>query len=296
MTRQAKALAYGLLTILLWSTVASAFKISLRYLQPLELLLWANISSLLTLGLLLVVQGKLRRLTAMPLKSILSQGALGALNPFLYYVLLFKAYDLLPAQQAQPLNYTWAITLALLSVPFLGHRLSMKELGAILLGYSGVAVIVTRGDLLAMQFTNELGVALALASTLVWSVYWLLNTRNTSDPVITLFLNFLFALPLVSILCYSMHGLTWPSLHGLLGAVYVGVFEMGIAFVLWLKAMRLTESTARLASMIYFSPFISLVLIHYLVGEEIHWSSGAGLVLIVAGTLIQQLLHAKTRS
>lgn len=293
MTRQSKALAYGLVTVLLWSTVASAFKLSLQYLQPLELLLWANIFSLITLGLILLVQGKIANLAGMAFKDVLRQGALGILNPFLYYVLLFKAYELLPAQQAQPLNYTWAITLSLLSVPILGHRLSARELGAIMLGYTGAAVIATRGNLLSLEFSNELGVTLALASTLIWAVYWLLNTRNNNDPVITLFLNFLFALPLIWLTNLWLTGLIWPSLPGLAGAAYVGVFEMGVAFVLWLHAMKLTESTARLAGLIYLSPFLSLVLIHYLVGEEIHWSSGVGLVLIVTGTLLQQFLHVK---
>ena len=55
-----------------------------------------------------------------------------------------------------------------------------------------------------------------------------------------------------------------------------------IAFVTWLHAMKLTSSTARLATLIYISPFISLVLIQQLVGEIIHWSSIAGLGLIVS--------------
>ena len=43
---------------------------------------------------------------------------LGLVNPFLYYLVLFKAYDLLPAQEAQAINYTWALMLAFLSVIF----------------------------------------------------------------------------------------------------------------------------------------------------------------------------------
>ena len=33
----------------------------------------------------------------------------GFLNPFLYYIILFKAYSLLPAQEALSLNYTWPL-------------------------------------------------------------------------------------------------------------------------------------------------------------------------------------------
>ena len=60
---------------------------------------------------------------------------LGLLNPFLYYLVLFKAYALLPAQQAQPLNYTWAITLSLLAVPLLKQQVRWQEWLALLVSY-----------------------------------------------------------------------------------------------------------------------------------------------------------------
>lgn len=294
MKRQTRAFAFGIITVLLWSTVASAFKLSLRYLEPVQLLLYATATSVVILFLILRLQGKLGLLRSMSRPLMLRTGMLGMLNPLLYYLVLFEAYDLLPAQEAQALNYTWAVTLSLLSVPFLGQKLSLRELGAIMLAYLGVLFIATHGDLLALKFSNTPGVLLALGSTLIWSFYWLANTRSRIDPILGLFLNFTFALPLVVLAAWLTDNLSWPPIEGLAGAVYVGLFEMGIAFVTWLHAMKLTNSTARLATLIYLSPFISLVLIRHLVGESIHWSSIAGLGLIVTGSLLQQLLHRKS--
>ena len=59
-----------------------------------------------------------------------------------YYLILFAAYDRLPAHIAQPINYTWAITLALLAVPLLGQRLSKRTLTGILISYLGVVLLV----------------------------------------------------------------------------------------------------------------------------------------------------------
>ena len=36
---------------------------------------------------------------------------MGLLNPVAYYLILFKAYTILPAQVAQPLNMIWPIVL-----------------------------------------------------------------------------------------------------------------------------------------------------------------------------------------
>jgi drug/metabolite transporter (DMT)-like permease len=287
MTDERQALFFGLGAVLLWSTVASAFKISLQYLSPIQLLFWASLTSVCILGLVLALQGRLKELLWLPPGSLLKLGLPGLLTPWLYYLVLFQAYELLPAQEAQPLNYSWAITLSLLAVPVLGHKLGRRQLAAIALSYFGVLVIATRGEPLSLEFSNGPGVFLALSSTLIWASYWLWQTWSKVDPVTGLFCNFLFALPFIALTLWLTDGFILPEPRGLAGAVYVGMFEMGLTFLLWLRALQLTRSTARIANLIYLSPFLSLVLIHLLVGEEILPSSYVGLLLIVAGVLLQ---------
>jgi len=287
-SRQRRACLFGLGTVLIWSTVATAFKIALRHLDHLQLLLVADAVSVLTLALILTVQGRLPLLRALPRRELARCALLGALNPFLYYVLLFKAYSLLPAQVAQPLNYTWAITLSLLSVPLLGQKLTRRDLIAICVSYAGVVVLSTQGDLAALNFGSPLGVGLALGSTLIWALYWIGNTKSATDPVLALFLNFAFALPLVLGATLLFSGLPPANAEGLLAAAYVGVFEMGVSFVLWLSALRLTTSAAKIGNLIFLSPFLSLLLISTILGESIHATTYAGLVLILGGNLLQK--------
>ena len=290
MTRQGKAYGYALTAVLLWSTVASAFKLSLRYLDPLQLLFYANVASLVALFIVLIAQRKLYLLKQIAKRDLLRCAGLGALNPCLYYIVLFKAYDLLPAQEAQALNYTWAIMLAVLSIPLLKQKLGLKELTAIGISYFGVLVIATRGELLALRFSNTGGVLLALLSTVIWALYWIYHTRGTHDAVIGLFLSFLFGLPLVLAVTalFSTVVIAPESGKGLFGALYIGVFEMGITFVLWLQALKLSVTTAKISTLIFFSPFLSLVFIHFLVGEEIRIATIVGLTFIICGTVLQQ--------
>jgi drug/metabolite transporter (DMT)-like permease len=292
-TRQARATAYALATVLLWSTVASAFKLSLRHLSPPQLLLWASLASLLTLGSLLVAQGRLGVLFTYTRAQYGRSLLLGLLNPAAYYLVLFEAYARLPAQVAQPLNYTWAIALALLAVPLLGQRLRRADLAGGALAYGGVAVITTGGDPGALRFADPVGVALALGSTVLWALYWIGNTRDDREPAAGLFLNFLFGLPFVLAWCALFSEVRVPELAGLLGAAYVGAFEMGVAFVLWLRALRLAENTARVGNLVFLSPFLSLLFIRALVGEAILPSTFAGLALIVAGLAVQQLFTSR---
>jgi drug/metabolite transporter (DMT)-like permease len=287
-SRQRRAYLYGLSTVLIWSTVASAFKIALRHLEPVQLLLVADAVSVLTLGAILAAQKKLCLLRSLSRGELLRNGLLGALNPFLYYLVLFKAYSLLPAQVAQPLNYTWAIALSLLSVPLLGQRLTRRDIIAIFVSYAGVVVLSTQGNLAGLDLGSPLGVGLALFSTLIWALYWIGNTKNATDPVLALLLNFGAAFPLILGTALAGPGLPAWDAQGLAAACYVGVFEMGVSFALWLMAMRLTTSTARIGNLIFLSPFLSLVLIHFILGEVIHATTYAGLVLILAGNLLQK--------
>jgi drug/metabolite transporter (DMT)-like permease len=293
MTNRKKALAFGLATVSIWSTVASAFKLSLRVLDPLQLLLCACAASVAALAGVLLIQNKFKLIWQIPRRELLRCGLLGALNPFLYYVILFKAYDLLPAQEAQPLNYTWAITLTLLSIPMLKQRLRPKDLLAILVSYFGVVVISTHGDLLALHFSNPTGVALALGSTVIWALYWIFNTRSTVEPTVGLFLNFLFGLPLILAATLLFSELPALTIQGAAGAIYVGFFEMGITFALWLTAMKYAAlpdggGTARVANLIFLSPFLSLFFIQLLTGERILPATVAGLGFIVAGNALMQ--------
>ncbi len=293
MPDQRRAVFFGLGAVLCWSTVATAFKLSLVHLSPAQLLLVASLVSWLFLGAVLAFSGKWHLLWEGAPRDYLHSLALGCINPLLYYLVLFRAYDLLPAQEAQALNYTWALTMALLAAPLLRHRLRAGELLAAGISYCGVVVIATRGQLLSLEFANPLGVGLALLSTLLWALYWILNTSERRDPVVALFLNFSFALPLLFAWCLwrgEVQAMPW---QGVAGAVYVGVFEMGLSFVLWLNAMRLTASTIRISSLIFISPPLSLVFIHFVLGEEILYSTLVGLALILGGLAMQHLLKGK---
>ncbi|WP_163133442.1 DMT family transporter [Agarivorans sp. Alg241-V36] len=288
MNSQTKAYVFGISAVLMWSTVATAFKLALQWLSPIQLVLLASVTSILLLSGVLLWQRKLPLALSYAKQRPGFFLLVGAINPFLYYLVLFKAYELLPAQQAQSLNYTWAITLALLAVPFLKQQLRKQDLIAMAFGYFGVLVIATRGDLLSMQFDSVLGVVLALFSTLLWAGYWIINTRNSGDPVASLLVAFCFSLPMVLAYCWWSDGLPSFNAKAWLGAAYVGLFEMGIAFVCWVLALKFTNNTARISNLIFISPFLSLFFISYFLNEVIEPATYLGLVLIISGLLIQQ--------
>lgn len=278
----------ALIAVFLWSTVASVFKISLQTLSVAQLVFYAVLTSTIVLLIIVLIKKLSKEVIEHFRNNYKLIILLGVLNPFLEYILLFKAYDLLPVQEAQTINFTWALMLTYLSIPLLGHKPKLSDLLAGLVCYFGVLVIATKGNPLSLDFSNLYGVFLALLTTVVWSLYWIYNTKINVTPVVGLFSNFLIAMPLVFIYYIYMEDFVMPDLKGLMGAVYIGLFEMSITFMFWLNAMKLTQSTSKIANLIFIAPFLSLIFIYFLVGEKILLATVVGLVLIVIGLLIQQ--------
>ena len=285
-----RAIGLGLSAVLLWSTVATAFKLTLAELTPIQMLTVASMVSTIALAVICAWQGKLPSISSTFLANPFYYILLGAINPLSYYLILFKAYDLLPASQAQAINYSWAITLTFMAAVFLKQKIRRQDWIACVLSYFGVIVIATKGDILSMSFDSPLGVGLALLSTLLWAGYWILNTKNKADPIVAILLGFLVATPCAFVISW-IEGANWNhiSSQGWLAATYVGLFEMGVTFVLWLSALKLTQNTARISNLIFASPFISLVLLATIIEEQIHPTTLIGLVLIIAGLVIQQV-------
>jgi len=293
MRDQSKAYILTVLVITFWATAASAFKIALSYVTPYSLLFYSTLFSTISLFIILCSQGKLERLRKIDRRMLAKAAMLGFLNPFLYYVVLFKAYAILPGQIAMSLNYGWPLVLTLLSVPILKQQLSRSQLLAVLISFVGAVIIATRGEFTSFGDVSRLGVLLAGGSTLIWATYWLFNAKDGLDPVVKLFTGFCFGFLFTTLFGLVTEGISLPPVLAWLPLIYVSLFEMSITFALWLTALQLTSSAARISNLIYVTPFFSLLILHLVIGEIIYPATFVGLLLIVGSILFQGWLGRK---
>lgn len=138
-----------------------------------------------------------------------------------------------------------------------------------------------------------MGVGLAVVSAVFWALYWILNMKDKREETGKIFLNLLFGFFYILIYLIITKGIQFPSSKAILGAAYIGMFEMSITFVIWLKALQFSSNTAKVSNLIYLSPFIALFFIRYAVGEKIHLATVIGLFFIVAGIILQQFVSDK---
>jgi drug/metabolite transporter (DMT)-like permease len=288
MDRNKQSYIYAGLAIFFWSTVPTAFKISLGELAILPMLTIASLTSTLIL-LIVVLAGKKAHLIRLSTgKELINSAVLGFINPFLYYLILFRAYQLLPAQVAQPLNMIWPIILVFLSVPILRQKIEKKSFVALFISFIGVYIISSQGRLFKPGHSDLTGVLLATGSSVFWSFYFILNVKDKRDEGVKLLLNFVFGSIYLVISMIITGKLQFPSgLTGIVASLYVGIFEMGITFFFWLKALRMASTTAKVSNLVYLAPFLSLIFVHYIIHEPVYYTTPVGLVFIITGILVQ---------
>ena len=294
MKKNTQAILLALAAVLSWSTVATAFKVALTYLTHFEMLLIASLTSVLFFALVLTIQHKwelIRNLTSKQWKELAFQGFL---NPAAYYLILFKAYDMLPAQVAQPVNYAWPIVLLLLLAIFAKQPIPSKKYIGMVISMAGVIMIsLGTGQLSGMDVPVG-GVLLAALSAFFWAGYWMVNNKckDSMDAVVSLFGSFACG-SLYLIISIPIFGISIPNLNGLLAGMYVGGFEMAIPFICFGMAMRITSNPALINQLCYLSPFLSLFFIAMVLHEPIVITTYIGLVLIVAGIVFNEYFVKK---
>lgn len=280
--------------VFFWATVATAFKLALGGMGAVTLLIISSTTALCVFAINLGINGKLLK----TLRSLFDRETLirsvwqGALNPFIYYLILFKGYSLLPAQIAQPMNFSWQVVMIVLMAIFMKQKIGFKQALGVAVSFGGVVILSLNNGADVSGTLSLAGIVLILTSTVIWALYWMLKIDNSKDPAEELFRNFLTGV-IYLLIVYLIF--PEPITFGtpFLAAVYVGLFEMGITFILWNKALNIASDRVIITQMIYLAPMLSFIIINRVLGEEIQLLTIAGLALIVSGIFISNITGKK---
>lgn len=294
---QTRAIFAAAVAVLSWSTVAAAFKTALLYFSTYEMVTVAAITATLVFALSITLRHRWGELRAIPRRSFMSLCLVGLFNPAAYYLILFAAYDMLPAQVAQPINYCWPIFLTILMAVIMHRPVRPRLFIGMLTSFLGVALISLGGGGLPEGSLSVVGLLTALASALLWAVYWIFNERigNGVDESVRLFISFGFA-SAVMLAAWPLTGAMFGSTEGMLSSIYIGMFEMGIPFLFFAIALSQATNVAIVNQMCYVAPFLSLFFISIIVGETIVPLTYVGLTLIIAGVVYNKYLAYRTPS
>ena len=279
-----KSHTYILFSIIFWATSPVVIRLLLSGVDNFQVSFYTSLFSAATLFLIVVFQKKLSILKKYSKKDILKICLLGFFGIFLYNLLFVYSFVFLTTQEDFVLNYLWPVLVVIFGIIILKEKVSMKKILAIVLGFIGVSIVVSKGA--ELSFLNPFGVVLAVSGAVSYSLFSVLSKRCKYEKFTSMFLYCLFSVPFSFLVAISLSQIIIPTLEQLIGLLWLGSVTIGLGFTFWLKAIEVGD-TAKMSNLVLATPFLSLVFVYLILGEEIIISSIIGLVLIISGILVQ---------
>ena len=236
-------------------------------------------------ALMLAARGELSRLVqreTAPLLILL--GALGTTIPF---ILFFVGTQRTSAIEAVLCLQTEPVYSLLVAWLFLGHRLTVRRVGAALVLMTGIALAVGVGGL-----SDPLGVTLLLLAPLSWQICHLLTLKGMPDvePYLLSGASYVYGGALVALAAWVFGGPNWiPAANlvveqlPLLALQGIGLSYLGT--MLWYLTIARLDLARATAIVVPSIPLLSLVASFFVVGEVPTLGQAVGMLLTAGGVL-----------
>ena len=280
------AYMYVLLAALLWGSTAAVGKIVLENLDGFQVFFYISLIATVFLFFLALFKGRLSEVKKYNIQDYWRFTYLGFLGVFVYNVLFYWGLKFSTAQEAFIVNYTWPIWVVVFAALFLKETITFRKTLGILLGFVGVVVVITSGSF-SFSSENLFGNILALSAAIFYGLFSAMGKKHNYDRIVSMLFYYISGTIFVSIFTLAFSSVPVLNFSQILGILWLGIFTAGLAFVFWFLALKHGD-TAEMSNMIFLTPFISLVYIYFLLSESILVSSIVGLLIIVAGILIQK--------
>ncbi len=283
MTNKHKGIIYALFAVLLWSTLGLGFKLAVLDIDSFTVAIYVGIFATLALLVNIIIKQKLGLVFSILKKNYTFLILTGIMGLGIQQILYLKGYELLPASEVVTIFYLYPLIMVILSTLIYKEKTSLVSYLYILLGFLGVYVLVSKGDL--FNFNFGIGIIVILLASFSWALFSVLIKHKEIDIDTSMFLFNLFGLLFLMIMIPVFGFHYQVSALGITGLMYLGIFPTAIAFVLWNNALRLTK-THVIANIALLTPLISLLLIALILKEQFHYSLLIGLAMIVGSVFL----------
>ena len=283
-----KGTIYVIICILLWALIPVVAKIGQTELNNHQFLFWSSLLSFVVLFLTVAFTGRLGNFKSYTFKDLLWLGFLGLLGTYIYYLFLYLGYAQAIGMEVLVVQYTWPIFIVLLSVPILKERLTLKKTAAVILGFIGVSLAVTRGDLSGVELSNLSVIGLVGAGAFCFALFSVYSKRIVGDPLCTVTIYFLVATIASFASMLALSEFAMPARVEVMPILLNGMFVNGFSYVFWLLALRYTDASY-LAQFTFITPILSALYLLVFFDEAFYAVYVLSIVLVVGGGVISNI-------
>lgn len=277
----------ALWAIIFWGLSFIATKVALREVNPFTLLtLRFGMGGLLLL--LFQLQKDKRFLKKFNSRDWLSIILLALVGVSAHTLL--QAYGLL---YTTAVNTGWLIAIMPICIAiaarfYLGEPITLRKIGGILVGFLGVALIISKGmfSLSLFHLGSTFGDFLILISALTWTAFTVggrgflsrFSPLAAITPIIILGSFITFPFTLMKWEWNHLFQLSWAAWVSVL---FLGIFCSGLAYLFWYAALEKKDSSI-VGVYLYLEPFVTLIGAYFLLNEQIRWITliGGGMILL----------------
>ena len=282
---------YILMFIILvfWGSFAAVSKLVLRHIDNFQVQFYMFGSAFLVMTIMLIFSGKIKKIKELTRKELFIL-VLYSLPSFFYYFTYIMSLKLIPAVEASMLNYLFPIMIVIFAVPINKERINKAKVASILLGFAGMAVILTNGNIGSLKFSNIFGDLLAISAAAFWGIFSNLGKKNSIDSSISNYIYTFVGFVLSTLSMFMFSSFTVPDAPAFAGLVWIGISNIALTYCLWFKVLK-TASTVLVSSLSFITPFVTLIFIMLLLGEKISYIQVVGFLVIITGIIIQLVRH-----
>ncbi|PIP87666.1 permease, partial [Candidatus Beckwithbacteria bacterium CG22_combo_CG10-13_8_21_14_all_01_47_9] len=182
---------------------------------------------------------------------------------------------------------SWPIFIVLLSTVILKERLNLRRGLSILLGFSGVALVLTKGSFAQVRLDNYLVDGLVLVAAFVFGLFSVLSKKIRLEQYTLLTIYFLTATVAALISMLLLSQFAWPIKNALLLILVNGLFVNGFSYIFWIKALKAAEASF-VAPFVFLTPVLAAVYLIVFFQESLLPVYGIGLATVVVAGLLNR--------
>jgi drug/metabolite transporter (DMT)-like permease len=287
-----RAYLAAIFAVLVWGASFIATKIAVRESDPLTV-----ICIRFGIGTLVLFGAVARRggFYVPPSRDLLKFFAIGVLG-----ISIHQGLQVTGLVTAQASTTAWIITATPLTMALVGwlvlrEGVGWRQLTGIALGATGVLLVVSRGNWasLAAGRVGSVGDFLVAVSTITWALFSVYSRQALQRHAPATMMLYVMACGwLTAALPWLLSGQAGEMARltpaGWTALLFLGVFCSGLAYIYWYDALQVLP-TAKVGSLLYLEPLVTMVVAGALLGEVITPGSIVGGIIILVGVRVAAL-------
>ena len=275
---------YVSLCILIWSLAPTFAKLAQASMDNFQYMFFSSIVSFITILIISIYNNKIKEAFSYPRKTLLALFSLGFLN-YLYYLLLYFGYKNTSGMEVLVIQYTWPVFIVVLSVFILKEQITKNIVLSVILGFIGVSLVVTKGELSKFDLSNINILFLVIIGTISFALFSVLSKNITINPINATMIYYLAASIYAYFSMMSFSKFLIPNTEEWVSILINGIFINGASYILWIKALQRSDASL-IAPYIFITPILSAFFLILFFNEPILYIYFVGLAFILISGLV----------